>query len=426
MKVLLISANTEQINVPVMPYGMACVAEAVKRAGYTVKTVNLMTKEDETSILEHTLQSFQPDIIGISVRNIDDQSMDPPRFLLDLVKPVMDVCRRLSAAPIVLGGAGYSIFPQSILNYLNADFGIQGEGEASFVELLDCMKRNKPLDKIFGLYHKNGSQSPSRTAQKVLDKFHFPEPEINLHTHPDFDTQKIWLPFQTRRGCPMDCSYCSTAAIEGRRIRKYSPLLAGEALGRYVEAGFTQFFFSDNIFNLPASHAMALCNQIIKKGLKIKWQAIIYPNKIDETLVEKMAQAGCVYVALGFESGAPAILKNLNKKFTPETVIHVSNIFKKHGISRMGFLLLGGPGETKETVIQSLEFADFLKLELMKITAGIRIYPNTKLAHIAVQEKIIAPDDDLLFPKFYLTSGLEDWLKPTVLQWIKDRPTWFS
>jgi len=425
MKVLLISANTEQINVPVMPYGMACVAEAVKQAEYDVKTVNLMTKADEIFILEQTLQSFQPDMIGLSIRNIDDQTMDPPRFLVDLVKPIVNACRRLCKAPIVLGGAGFSIFPRSVLNYLNADMGIQGEGEASFVELLNCVKRNKPLDKISGLYQKNNSQSPKQTVQKKLDTFHFPKPDKNLHAHTNFDSKDIWLPFQTRRGCPMDCSYCSTASIEGRLIRRFSPVLAIEALGRYAQAGVKQFFFSDNIFNLPASHAMALCDQIIEKDLNIKWQAIIYPHKMDDMLADKMARAGCVHVALGFESGAPDILKHLNKRFTLETVRNTSNVFKKYGISRMGFLLLGGPGETKETVIQSLEFADSLELEMVKVTIGIRIYPNTKLAKISIQENIIAPDDDLLFPKFYLASDLADWLKPTVLEWIKDRPTWF-
>lgn len=425
MNVLLVSANTEQITIPVMPYGMACVAEAVKQAGYDVTSVNLMTKQDETSIFKHALQTSPPDVIGISIRNIDDQSMDPPRFLVDLVRPVIDSCRRFSKAPIVLGGAGYSIFPESILKYLNADFGIQGEGEASFVELLNRLRAKKPLDTIPGLLQRTTNQSNKQIYQKELDEFPLPVPDKNLHAHPDFDAKEIWMPFQTRRGCPMDCAYCSTATIEGRLIRKYSPELAVEALSRYVEAGLTQFFFSDNIFNLPASHAMALCDHIIKKGLNIKWQAIIYPNRIDERLVEKMAQAGCVFVSLGFESGADSILKNLNKKFTPDIIASNAKIFKKYKISQMGFLLLGAPGETKETVTQSLEFADSLDLEMMKITTGIRIYPHTKLSAMAVEEQIIPADDDLLFPKFYLAPGLEDWLKPTVTRWISDRPKWY-
>lgn len=424
MKVLLISANTEQINMPVMPYGMACVAEAGKLAGYDVKTVNLMTRADEKSVPEKTVLSYQPNVIGISVRNIDDQAMDTPHFLLDSVKPILDTCRRFSKAPIVLGGAGYSIFPQSTLEYLDADMGLQGEGEASFVELLHRLRDKKPLNGISGLFQKGTPASPHRILQKNLNVFPFPAPEIDLHAHPDFDVKDIWLPFQTRRGCPMDCLYCSTASIEGRLIRRYDPQRVLEALERYVNAGFTRFFFSDNIFNLPSSHAMALCDQIIRKKLNIKWQAIIYPDRIDERLMEKMARAGCVHVSLGFESGSPEILKNLNKKFTPESVKSVSAGFKKQGIRQMGFLLLGGPGETTETVKQSFEFADSLDLEMMKVTTGIRIYPHTRLAQLAVREKVIKPNDTLLFPKFYLVPGLEGRLKPMALEWIKERPSW--
>jgi len=424
MNVLLISANTEQINVPVMPYGMACVAEATRRAGYNVKTVNLMTREDETDLLENALTSFQPDVIGISVRNIDDQTMAPPRFLLEQVKPIVSTCRQLSEAVIVLGGAGYSIFPQSVLHYLDADMGIQGEGEASFVELLHRIRKKKSFHHISGLYLKNNEPSPKQNLQKNLDKFSFPSPDRDLDLHPDFDPNDIWLPFQTRRGCPMDCSYCSTASIEGRRIRRFSPARAVEALRRFVDAGFTQFFFSDNIFNLPASHAIALCDLIIEQKLSIKWQAIIYPGRLDTRLADKMARAGCVGVSLGFESGVPEILNQLNKKFSLKDVKDTSNAFKTYGINRMGFLLLGGPGETKDTVLQSIEFADSLELEFMKITTGIRIYPDTGLARIAVQKKLIAPDEDLLFPKFYLADNLKDWLKPAVLQLLKDRPTW--
>jgi hypothetical protein len=90
----------------------------------------------------------------------------------------------------------------------------------------------------------------------------------------------------------------------------------------------------------------------------------------------------------------------------------------------MGFLLLGGPGETKETVEESLSFVDSLPLDALKITIGIRIYPYTELASVAVREGLISPDDSLLFPKFYLTSDLEPWLQETVDAWAAERPNW--
>jgi hypothetical protein len=90
----------------------------------------------------------------------------------------------------------------------------------------------------------------------------------------------------------------------------------------------------------------------------------------------------------------------------------------------MGFLLLGGPDETRETVLHSLEFVDALNLDMVKLTVGIRIYPYTKLSRTAMEEGIIAPDDDLLLPKFYLQRDIADWLRQTVQEWMNTRPNW--
>jgi radical SAM superfamily enzyme YgiQ (UPF0313 family) len=115
-----------------------------------------------------------------------------------------------------------------------------------------------------------------------------------------------------------------------------------------------------------------------------------HPWRVDEDLVSRMAQAGCVEVRLGFESGSRAILRSLNKRFQPEEVRSISKHLKDHGIGRMGFLLPGGPGETKETVLESLSYADSLELEAVKVTTGIRIYPHTKLSLMAIEEGLIA------------------------------------
>jgi hypothetical protein len=96
----------------------------------------------------------------------------------------------------------------------------------------------------------------------------------------------------------------------------------------------------------------------------------------------------------------------------------------KYKINRMGFLLLGGPGETRESVAKSLAFADALNLESLKITMGIRIYPSTSLAQTALREGVITPGDNLLFPTFYLAPGLEPWLPETLAQWLKIHPNW--
>ena len=424
MKVLLISANTEQINMPVLPLGLAYVAAAAETQGHAVKMLNLMMQADTQKALHEAIAEFNPEIIGISVRNIDDQKMENPRFLLGAVKEVVADCRKLSHATIILGGAGFSIFPQTALEFLGADIGIQGEGENSFLTLLERLRDKKDLSEVPGLCLPGRAIRGESGHINNLNDVMMPLPVVHLLTPSVLEGKEVWIPFQTRRGCPLGCSYCSTATIEGRTIRKHDPKKAIEAISRYVEVGLDHFFFVDNTFNLPNSYAKTLCEHLISSGLKINWRCILYPWRVDDELVEKMAKAGCKEVSLGFESGSEKILAKMNKKFSPADVRQISERLKKFGIVRMGFLLLGGPGESRETVNESLGFADSLGLEAMKITIGIRIYPHTPLAQAAVKEGLIEADDTLLFPRFYMTKGLESWLRKTVKAWMDTRPNW--
>jgi radical SAM superfamily enzyme YgiQ (UPF0313 family) len=424
VRVLLASANTETINMLVLPLGMAFVARAAEEAGHEVYQINLMAEPEALKTLAKRIQKIQPEIIGISVRNIDDQVSLQPRFLLDPVKAIVSTCRQNSDAKIVLGGAGYSIFPKQVLSYLNADMGIQGEGEQSFAMLLDRLENNEDLSNIPGLHHADQNIANPPDTFKKIDHNLYPQPGRHIFSLENTDDEVIWLPFQTRRGCPLNCSYCSTPSIEGKITRKRSTSLIIDTLSKYVFAGFKHFFFVDNTFNLPSVYAEDLCEHMIASGLNITWRAILYPGNVDKELVAKMAESGCVEVSLGLESGSDIILKKMNKRYHAEDVRRASELLNEVGIRRMGFLLLGGPGETRQTVLQSLEFVDSLSLEMIKVTIGIRIYPDTELAHHARRTGKIIPDDNLLFPKFYIENGMEAWIRETVGAWIKDRPNW--
>jgi len=135
-----------------------------------------------------------------------------------------------------------------------------------------------------------------------------------------------------------------------------------------------------------------------------------------------MAAAGCRQISLGFESGSEQVLRSLNKRFLPEDVRTISAMFANNGIERMGFLLLGAPGETKKSVEESLSFADSLQLDALRLTAGVRIYPNTELAETAKKQGILTSQDELLHPRFYLAQGLEGWLLERLKEWMRSRP----
>jgi radical SAM superfamily enzyme YgiQ (UPF0313 family) len=191
-----------------------------------------------------------------------------------------------------------------------------------------------------------------------------------------------------------------------------------------VESGFRRFQFVDNTFNLPPSYALSLCSRLAATELPIAWRSILYPAKLEENLVKAMAEAGCGEVSLGFESGCDEILKEMNKHFMSKDVAEAARMLSDHGIHTMGFLLLGGPGETRDTVEETLAFVSALNLDALKITVGIRIYPHTKLAKVAALDGLIGSDDDLLFPKFYMVKGLEVWLRETVARHIKEHRNW--
>ena len=406
MRVLLISAANDAGSIIPLPLGLACVAEAVEQAGHEVQLLALPPDADCENGIGQAIGQLEPDAIGVSVRNIDDQNMQSPRFLLASVKHVIEACHAASSARTVVGGAGYSIFPGSALAYLNADIGIVGEGEAAFPALLSWLERGAPSSPPPAACFLNGHLAPVISAPS-LDDFRLPEPRLWL----DFPgSTAMRIPVQTRRGCPLDCIYCSTSTIEGRRIRSRSPASVVKWLTKLRENGFERFYFVDNTFNLPLSYAKELCRKLIEADLNLDWWSIIYPKWVDTELVGLMARAGCTQVSLGFESGSDAILPHLNKRFTCEEVKTISDAFAGVGIQRNGFLLLGSPQETRDTVEQSLAFADGLHLDALKITVGIRIYPHNPLASVAVAEGLVSPEDDLLLPRFYLTPALRDWL----------------
>jgi len=192
-------------------------------------------------------------------------------------------------------------------------------------------------------------------------------------------------------------------------------------LAQLRETGCRNFNFVDNTFNLPLDYAKDLCRQLTRAELDLHLWCIIYPKWIDVELVELMRQAGCRQISFGFESGSGEMLRSLGKQFDREEIRTVSNIFAEAGIQRMGFLLLGGPGETKGTVEESLALAESLNLEALKITVGLRIYPQTPLARTALAEGVIRADEDLLVPRFYLQPGLEDWLPERVAAYKASR-----
>jgi radical SAM superfamily enzyme YgiQ (UPF0313 family) len=422
MNILLLSANTETINMPAIPMGLGCVGAALEAAGHRVRLLDLLIEADPSAAVDAALFDPAPDAVGVSIRNIDDQNMQAPRFLLQGAKEVVARLKERTGAPVILGGPGYSIFPRASLDYLGADMGIRGEGEAAFVALLRCLANGKDPAGLAGVFVRGRPKPKPAERIAALDRFVPPKPK--WFPDPAYRRPEFWLPVQTRRGCPLKCSYCSTPAIEGNTIRRRDVEAAADFLGTWAAAGFGKVFFVDNTFNLPPSYARSLCRQIVRKGVALSWRCILYPGQVSESLVRDMAAAGCCEVSLGFESGDPDMLASMNKRFGPGEIRRAVRLLSGAGIRQMGFLLLGGPGETRESVKRSIAFVDSLGLDMVKVTVGVRIYPKTRVAKIAREKKMVDPDDDLLRPRFYLEPDLEGWLVDHARRTVEERKGW--
>ena len=203
-----------------------------------------------------------------------------------------------------------------------------------------CIAKGGDISSVPGLYLPGKGLQGKIDARFDLDDFPLPLPGAHLSVPAKLQGQQVWLPFQSRRGCPMKCSYCSTPMIEGSVLRKRNLEGVVDSLSKYVEAGIDRFFFVDNVFNFPLSYAKELCERLIAKKIKIKWRCILYPWKVDEDLIKKMALAGCQEISLGFESGSPRMIKNMNKRYSPDEVRYICNLLKKYHIQTMGFLNL--------------------------------------------------------------------------------------
>lgn len=430
MKVLLISENRNMSLVAPFPLGPAFVAGSLRRCGHEVVVLDFMFLEDWNERLRATLNDFHPDAVGLSIRNIDNQDMGSPVFFLPSHLDVVSEIRRHSSSPVILGGSGFNIHPAGCLRFLDADLGIYGEGEEAFPLLLNALAmQDGKFEKVPGAVWKKDDQIIINSLRYLSNPDQWASPAYN-----DFDVTAYHefvselpgsITVQSKRGCHMKCIYCSTPLLEGKQCRSRDlRRCVSEKVSLNREKNIRRFYVVDNVFNFPISSAKDFCREIIAQGLKINWQAILNPAFGDEELFELMGKSGCRFISLGNDSGHELILRNLRKGFTLLNVGKAARLARANGIKYGCFLLFGGPGETQETVIQSIECVDKLSPDLVMLKAGIRIYPGTQLESIARDEGIIDNGKDLLHPVFYLSPAIREWIHDYMRKAVINRENW--
>ncbi len=419
--ILLLSANEFDKPYPVYPIGLSYISTYLKEhlPEYRVELYDLYA--DHLDKLPRLLEALQPKYIGISLRNVDDaNSLNKGSFISGYGKTISKI-RSVSNAIITIGGGGYSIFPEKLFDQLQPDFGICGEGEKSFYELIMCLDSGSDYTHIEGLVYDNHEQivkNPRKNyCQDLTLRF-----ENDLA---DFYWQRSgMLSVQTKRGCPYKCIYCSYPVIEGKKIRTLNTDKILESLTHlYYSKGIDYVFFTDSVFNIENEYNLELAEKIIKSGIKIRWGAYFTFKNLEEKLLIKLKQSGLTHVEFGTESLSDSVLKKYGKSFTVKEVLEKSDLCGRLGINFIHFIILAGYGETEVTLDETFENSKRIDNTAFFPFVGMRIYPGTKLHDLSIKEGVIEKEDDLIEPRYYIskevdTTRLKERAAATGKNWI--------
>jgi radical SAM superfamily enzyme YgiQ (UPF0313 family) len=233
------------------------------------------------------------------------------------------------------------------------------------------------------------------------------------------------LNLQTKRGCPFRCIYCTYPHIEGRRMRLIEPAMVARTALQLEEAGAKYLFISDSAFNADIEHSLAVADQFRSVGLSIPWGAFLAPLALPPDYFTRLVNAGLTHVEFGTESLSNRMLKAYGKPFDRNRIFQSHQAAVGAGLHVAHYLLLGGPGETAETLDNTLRHVERLGKSVLFFFCGIRIYPHTRLYDRALADGQIDAGQDLLAPVFYHTDAIgSDEIIKTVQTRSRNRINW--
>ena len=412
-RVLLVSTNRERAPQPVVPNGIACVASALDAAGHHVAVADLCFAPSIEESLRRAVRDVRPDVIGVSVRNIDNSDRMALRHYTPEAADMLRLLRDAApSATVIAGGAAFGVAPDALFDELGVDYAVAGDGERATVSLLEELAAGRSPGAIPGLVRREGGRTVFTPPGDAADLDALPpsRPDRWLDLRA-YERRGATVPIQTKRGCVYKCVYCTYRNVEGWGYRLRDPeLVADEIATLRREAGITHFDFVDSTFNSPPRHALAVCEAIARHGLKLHLDTTNFtPAAAFPDLLDGMRAAGFRTLGITAESASDAVLEKLEKGFDAAQVRLAAERVERAGIRTLWIFLVGGPGETPATLEETLGFAAWRlgRGDAVYLTAGLRIYPGTTLQRIAIGEGVIAPDDPLLVPRFYFSPALE-------------------
>ncbi len=413
MKILLVYGNQYELLAP-PPVGLSLLMEPLVRAGHRVHLLDLMKEENGDDLLASTLKEQQPDMVGFSLRNLDNQSFLEPRDFVPDYKRWVSIAN--AVAPTIIGGSAVMSMPVELFQHLEATYAIDGQADKALVSFLDELEKNVIDFKTQGLMWRDGNNICHNPG--LLDGYQgcgtidWTNIDFSRYKKQYFNCCVI-----TKTGCPYKCLFCDAGTSFGTSWVPREPEDIIEDLYRDArDYNFHRldYFFIDAMLNEPVSWAKSFFEALIRSELKICFSAVVEPTAtIDRELARLMRRAGCGMVTSLLNSMDDTILKKMRRPFTVESVNRAFRLFDEERVLYMPQLLLGGPGETRDTVKANFAHLKRWKPIMVDATYGIRILPKAGLGKVAIEDGVINKNTDLLQPTFYLSESLQndrDWL----------------
>jgi hypothetical protein len=379
MRIALV--NTNCMQPPIGPIGLEYVAEAVHAAGHQVDLLDLCWEPDMLPAMERFFAGAHYGVVGVTLRNTDDCGYINPQSFLPQLTDVVGAIRGRTDAPVVLGGVGFSVMPEQVLALAGAEFGVWGDGEFALPELVSRWERGEDWRDVPNLLWRDGLDW-RRNPPSMRSLAELPAMTRAWADNRRYFQQGGQAGFETKRGCPCGCVYCADPVAKGDQARTRPPAAVAGELERLLEQGVDHLHTCDAEFNIPAWHALEVCGELRRRGLgeKLRWYAYCAPAPFSPELTRAMRQAGCAGINFGTDSGDAVMLRRLGRAFTPEDILHATRWSKQEGMAVMLDLLLGSPGETRESLIRTVELMKRADPDLAGVSVGLRVYPGTRLA----------------------------------------------
>jgi radical SAM superfamily enzyme YgiQ (UPF0313 family) len=395
---------------PVIPVGACMVAEAAEESGHEVVLLDLMFVSHPLVAVRREVERFQPDVIGLSVRNIDNNDVQSPRFFIKDLPSMIETIRSTSSATLVLGGSAMSVMPEELLRAAGVSWACLGDGEKVFPAFLEKLSGGDSpgdlpgvasvRDGVFGYNPPNSSDG--RRSFRSPDFMRW----IDLNA---YLSRLSTIPLQTKLGCQFKCVYCTYRKVEGTRYRLGDPAEVADTVAGLSKRGLNHIEFVDNVFNSPYEHAMSVCERLSIVDHEASLQSLeLNPLFIDDNLLTAMERAGFSGIGITVESASDIVLDGLGKGFDAGHVYRSAEVIKRHSLPCVWIFMLGGPGETRETVKETIRFAKHCirPSDVAFFGIGIRIYPGTELEDIARREGLLSlSPNDMLQPVFYISPA---------------------